>query len=96
MLDTALYCSYPGLVLGDSRHRCAYCGQGPVMAGDGFLMDRCMNCGSWRPSNFEGPSLRDILWGVKSALKSIAAKVKTKFGKSRLDVTSLSEGVAAS
>lgn len=49
MIDSALYLSSRS-ILGDSAHRCCRCGQGPVMAGDGFLMSHCMNCGNWQPS----------------------------------------------
>ena len=48
MLETAIYSAYTQAFLGDSAHRCRYCGGGPVMGGDGFLMDHCMNCGNWQ------------------------------------------------
>lgn len=49
MIDSALYLSGRS-ILSDSAHRCCRCGQGPVMAGDGFMMSHCMNCGNWQPS----------------------------------------------
>jgi len=38
----------PGSIYSDNTYRCPSCGSGPVMAGDGFLMNRCLNCGRYQ------------------------------------------------
>ena len=47
MLDYVLMRHMPGSIYSDSAYRCQGCGKGPVMAGDGFLMNRCLNCGRY-------------------------------------------------
>lgn len=70
MVDTANFLAYPSLILSDNAHRCRYCGQGPVMAVDGHLMDRCANCGSWGLSSGSGLDLGPILAKLRLALGS--------------------------
>ena len=41
----------PGMFYCDRYHRCRRCGQGPLMASDGFLMVHCLNCGSYHCSS---------------------------------------------
>ena len=48
MLDYVMLQHLPGSIYSDSIYRCPSCGQGPVMAGDGFLMNRCLNCGRYQ------------------------------------------------
>ena len=49
MIDSAIYLNSRS-IFSDTAHRCCRCGQGPVMAGDGFMMSHCMNCGNWQPA----------------------------------------------
>jgi hypothetical protein len=48
MLDYVMLQHLPGSIYSDSIYRCPSCGQGPVMASDGFLMNRCLNCGRYQ------------------------------------------------
>ena len=48
MLDYVMLQHIPGTRLRAGIDRCVSCGQGTVMAGDGFLMNRCLNCGQYQ------------------------------------------------
>lgn len=48
MLDVLMMQHLPGSIFSDRSFRCHGCGQGPVMAGDGFMMNRCLNCGRYQ------------------------------------------------
>jgi hypothetical protein len=48
MLDYALRQYLPGSIYNDRFFHCQVCGQKSVMLGDGFSMNRCMNCGRYQ------------------------------------------------
>jgi len=70
MLEASIYSAYPRALLGDSAHRCRRCGGGPVMGSDGFLMDHCMNCGSWQSA------VEPLSLGVSAAKRRIVSLFK--------------------
>ena len=47
MLDYLMMQHLPGSIYSNRIYRCQSCGQGPVMAGDGFVTSRCLNCGRY-------------------------------------------------
>ena len=69
MMDLMLLSHCSGMIYSDSAYRCRACGQGPVMAGDGFLYDRCMNCGFY--SSYEPIDL-----GLGKLMGKIVARIK--------------------
>ena len=73
MLDYALMGNLRGSIFSDSIYRCRSCGQGPVMLGDGFMMNRCGNCGSYQhATDLVG---FDFSW-LKSAMSSLWQRIK--------------------
>ena len=79
MLDYVLMRHMTGSIYSDSAYRCQSCGQGPVMTGDGFLMNRCLNCGQYHHA-IDLPSL-DFSWLHKQIAKfwmGVKALWKTK------------------
>ena len=74
MLNMAMYGASHRALPGDSAYRCRYCSSGPVIGGDGFLMDHCMNCGSWQNySEPIGPRLSSVKKAVVAWLKKVKA-----------------------
>lgn len=73
MLDYVLMRHLPGSIYSDSIYRCQSCGQGPVMAGDGFLMTRCLNCGRYHHAT-DLPGL-DFSW-LRKKMDSFWVHVK--------------------
>lgn len=73
MLDYVLMRHLTGSIYSDSIYRCQSCGQGPVMAGDGFLMNRCLNCGRYHHAT-DLPSL-DFRW-LRKKMDSFWVRVK--------------------
>lgn len=68
MLDYVMMQHLPGSIYSDSIYRCPSCGKGPVMAGDGFLMNRCLNCGRYQhATDLAG---FDFSWVRKQAAKA--------------------------
>lgn len=54
MLDYVMLQHLPRSIYSDSIYSCPSCGKGPVMAGDGFLMNRCLNCGRYQHATDRG------------------------------------------
>ena len=80
MLDSTL-CVLNRVVYNNGPDRCRSCGQRSVTGSDGFLMSRCMNCGSWQsaanPTGLGFGEIKDIVitW-CKQLGKSILGGVK--------------------
>ena len=79
MLDYLMMQHLPGSIYSDSIYRCQNCGQGPVMAGDGFLMNRCLNCGRYHHATdlvgFDFSWLRSKVSGLWRWIKAWFAPV---------------------
>jgi len=88
MLDYVMLRHMPGSIYSDSVYRCQSCGQGPVIAGDGFLMNRCWNCGRYHHAT-DLPSL-DLSW-LRKKLASFWTRVKAIW-----KTTPIEDGIAAS
>jgi hypothetical protein len=61
----------PGSIYSSSV-RCRNCRQGRLMAGDGFLMNRCLNCGRYQHAIDPVPF--DFSW-VRSKVRRLWARV---------------------
>ena len=48
MLNHLLMSHLTGSFYSSHTHLCSNCGSGPLMVGDGFLVDRCLNCGRYQ------------------------------------------------
>ena len=77
MLDYVMLQHLPGSIYSDSIYRCPSCGKGPVMAGDGFLMNRCLNCGRYQHATDLGGF--DFRWVRKQAARAWK-QIKGYFG----------------
>ena len=81
MMDMLIHSAYPG------RHfsafisgRCHRCGQGMVVASDGFMMVRCDTCGRYlsnEPSDF-GFGLRPMKVAIKDFLGRLKERITFK------------------
>lgn len=71
MLDLTLYSSMAGRHPLNSRGGCKFCEQGPVITGDGFLMNRCMNCGSWQHHDNGIPKFQGLRASTAKFFKAI-------------------------
>jgi ribosomal protein L37AE/L43A len=76
MLDYVMLQHLPGSIYSDSIYRCPSCGQGPVMAGDGFLMNRCLNCGRYQHATDLGRC--DLSW-VRRQVAGVWQRIKRCF-----------------
>jgi len=56
LTDLLLHSAYPGLHYSALSGRCPRCGQGTVVASDGFMAVLCDNCG--RHFNYDHPHVR--------------------------------------
>ena len=75
MMDLMLLSHCSGMIYSDSSYRCRACGQGPVMAGDGFLYDRCLSCGfyqSYEPLDLGIGKIKDR---IVALAKSVGARL---------------------
>jgi hypothetical protein len=91
MLDYVMLQHLPGSIYSDRIYRCPSCGQGPVMAGDGFLMNRCLNCGRYQHATDLG-SL-DFSWIRTRGLRLWQGVKKWLMPKEIRDVAGFSESV---
>lgn len=85
MIDMLLHSAYPGRHFsGFMSGRCHRCGQGMIVASDGFMMVCCDNCGRHpanEPHDF-GFDLRPIKTALKNSLARAKRLVASRFGKS--------------
>lgn len=89
MFDYVMLQHLSGSIYSDSIYRCPSCGQGPVMAGDGFLMNRCLNCGRYQHATDLGGV--DFSW-IRTSAERLWKRVKGCFGSvPSQDVGGLSE-----
>ena len=97
MMDMLIYSAYPG------RHfsafisgRCHRCGQGMIVASDGFMMVRCDTCGRYlanEPSDF-GFGLKPMSAALKDAFRSLKRRVVAAIKKApKTSGAVMSEGV---
>ena len=91
MLDYVMLQHLPGSIYSDSIYRCPSCGQGPVMAGDGFLMNRCLNCGRYQHATDLGGL--DFSWIRTRGLRLWQRVKKWLVPKEIRDVAGFSESV---
>ena len=91
MLDYVMLQHLPGSIYSDSIYRCPSCGQGPVMAGDGFLMNRCLNCGRYQHATDLGGL--DFSWIRTRALRLCQRVKKWLVPREIRDVSGFSESV---
>ena len=91
MLDYVMLQHLPGSIYSDSIYRCPSCGQGPVMAGDGFLMNRCLNCGRYQHATDLGGL--DFSWIRRRGLRLWQRVKKWLVPKEIRDVAGFSESV---
>lgn len=75
MLDYVLIATNP-LTRSESLSRCNHCGRTSLMGADGFLMSRCMKCGSWQ-SVHESPG--DDVTKLKEKFIVWWQKLKNRF-----------------
>ena len=91
MLDYVMLQHLPGSIYSDSIYRCPSCGQGPVMAGDGFLMNRCLNCGRYQHATDLGGL--DFSWIRSRGLRLWQRVKKWLVPREIRDVAGFSESV---
>ena len=91
MLDYVMLQHLPGSIYSDSIYRCPSCGQGPVMAGDGFLMNRCLNCGRYQHATDMGGL--DFSWIRTRGLRLWQRVKKWLVPREIRDVAGFSESV---
>jgi hypothetical protein len=91
MLDYVMLQHLPGSIYSDSIYRCPSCGQGPVMAGDGFLMNRCLNCGRYQHATDLGGL--DFSWIRTRGLRLWQRVKKWLLPREIRDVAGFSESV---
>jgi len=91
MLDYVMLQHLPGSIYSDSIYRCPSCGQGPVMAGDGFLMNRCLNCGRYQHATDLGGL--DFSWMRTRGLRLWQRVKKWLVPRETRDVAGFSESV---
>jgi hypothetical protein len=91
MLDYVMLQHLPGSIYSDSIYRCPSCGQGPVMAGDGFLMNRCLNCGRYQHATDLGGL--DVSWIRTRGLRLWQRVKKWLLPREIRDVAGFSESV---
>jgi hypothetical protein len=91
MLDYVMLQHLPGSIYSDSIYRCPSCGQGPVMAGDGFLMNRCLNCGRYHHATDMGGL--DFSWIRTRGLRLWQRVKKWLVPREIRDVAGFSESV---
>jgi hypothetical protein len=94
MLDYVMLQHLPGSIYSDSIYRCPSCGQGPVMAGDGFLMNRCLNCGRYQHASDLGGL--DFSWIRTRGLRLWQRVKKWLVPREIRDVAGFSESVGGS
>ena len=92
MLDYVQMGYLRGSIYSDSFYRCQSCGQGPVMAGDGFMMNRCGNCGWYQHSTdlagFDFSWLRKVFGALWQRIKAWT-KPKVAAGSCDTDVAGI-------
>ena len=76
MLDYVMLQHLTGSIYSDSIYRCPSCGQGPVMAGGGFLMNRCLNCGRYQHATDLGGL--DFSW-IRTLAARLWQRIKSWF-----------------
>lgn len=85
MIDLLLHSAYPGRYFsGFYTGRCPRCGQGMIVASDGFMMVRCDNCGRYlaNESHDSGFGLPPIKTALKDFFVRAKRRVVARFGKS--------------
>jgi len=66
----------PEMIYGGSAYRCRRCSSGPITTSDGFMMERCINCGHWQHS------LETVDYGfgrVRDSFRGFLKRLKERF-----------------